>query len=98
MINSKPIHNLFKPHKFHTFNIQDVLDATGLTMKDYLKIYAEDECSKSIDESCINTECPHNFLKLHEDELYIEVMQEVEAENKAVEERTKRDMEKYEFI
>lgn len=95
MINPKAMQSLFNPYKFHTFNFQDFLDVTGITMKKFLKINLYDECSKSIDESCINTECHYNYLNMHEDELYIEVMQEIQAERKEVKERTKRQMQKH---
>lgn len=95
MINPRTMKNLFKPYQFETFNFNDFLVATGLTMKQVLKIDVEDECSKSFDESCINTECHHNLLKLHKDELYIEVAKEVQQERQEVEDKVKRDMEKY---
>ena len=95
MINPRTMKSLFKPHQFETFNFKEFLVATGLTMKQVVKIDVEDECSKSIDESCINTDCHHNLLKFHEDELYQEVLKEVQQERKEVEERTKRQMVKY---
>lgn len=98
MINAKAMKSLFKPKQNddNKLNFQDYLLSTGMfTMKEIRKIQLEDECSKSIDESCINTECQHNLLKLHKDEVYIEVLQEFQAERKEVEERTKRDMQKY---
>lgn len=95
MINPNTMKSLFKPYHKDSFNFQRFLDVTGLTMKKWLKIQVESECSKSIDESCINTDCQFNYLNLHQDELYIEVFKEVEADRKAVEERTKRDMAKY---
>ena len=95
MINPSTMKALFKPYQKDSFTIQDFLNVTGLTMKKFLKIQVEDECSKSIDETCINTDCQFNYLKMHEDELYIEVFKEIEAERKEVEERTKRDMARY---
>ncbi len=96
MINPNAMKGLFKPYLIkNPFNFQDLLDATGLSINDYLKIMIQDECSKSIDETCINTDCTFNYLRMHEDELYIEVMQEIQAERKAVEDKVKRDMEKY---
>lgn len=95
MINPRTITSLFKPHKFDTFNFQDFLEVTGLTMKKWLKILVEDECSKSIDESCMNTDCHYNHFELHQDELYIEVLQEIQAKRKEIEDRNKRDMQKY---
>ena len=63
-----------------------------------MKITLESECSKSIDESCINLECNHNFFKIHQDELYIDVMKEIQAERKAIKERHARDRKKYGYI
>ena len=95
MINSKVMKSLFKPKKQDSFDSKGFLTAIGITEKQFLKIAVEDECSKSIDESCINTKCQYNLLELHEDELYIEVMQEIQAERKEVEERTKMQMQKH---
>lgn len=95
MINPSKIKCLFNPHEFDTFDFQDFLNVTGLTMKKYLKILVEDECSKSIDESCINSACPYNHFKMHKDELYIEVMQEIQAERREIEERTQRQMQEH---
>jgi len=96
MINSKAMKGLFKPKKQENkFNFKDYLINHGITEKKFLKIHIEHECSKSIDESCINIECHYNFLNMHEDELYVEVMQEIQAERKAVEERTKKALQKY---
>ena len=95
MINPKAMKGLFKPYKFETFNFQDFLDSIGITLKQSLKIDVEDECSKSIDESCINADCIYNFVRIHQDELYIEVAKEIQDERKAIEDRNKRDMAKY---
>lgn len=94
MINSKAMKSLFKPRKVKTFDFSDFLEVTGLSLKKWYKITVEDECSKSIDESCINTDCQYNHFDLHKDELYVEVLQEIQDERKAVEERTKRDYER----
>lgn len=95
MINPKAMQKLFKPYNFEKFDLQGFLNAIGITMEQMMQIDVEDECSKSADESCINTDCHHNFLHLHEDELYIEVAKEVQAKRKAIEDKTKRDMEKH---
>ena len=95
MINLKSIKGLFKPKQANVFTIQDFLDTTGLSLKKFVKINLESECSKSIDESCINIDCPYNYFKVHEDELYIEVMQEIQAERKEIKEKIQRHMEKY---
>lgn len=95
MTNPNAMKGLFKPYTFKTFNFNDYLINNGFTLKDLLKIHVQDECSKSIDESCINTDCHHNLLKMHEDELYQEVLQEVQSERKRIAEKVKRDKEKY---
>lgn len=94
MINSKALNGLFKPYKIVKTNFEDFF-IKHVGVKKFWKIQFEDECSKSIDETCINTECMYNYLNMHGDELYIELMQEIQAERKAVEDKTKRDMEKY---
>ncbi|MBR2651745.1 hypothetical protein IKD48_03060 [bacterium] len=95
MINLKSIKGLFKPKQKNSFTIQDFLDGTGVSMKKFVKINVETECSKSIDESCINIDCPYNYFKIHKDELYIEVIQEIQAERKEIKERTQRQMQKH---
>lgn len=95
MINLNSIKGLFKPKQKNTFTIQDFLDVTGVSMKKFLKIQVEQECSKSIDESCINIDCPYNYFKMHKDELYIEVLQEIQAERKEVKERIQKQKQKY---
>ena len=87
--------SLFNPRKLETLDIQRFLEITGITKKKWYKIKVECECSKSIDESCINTECHHNLFDLHKDELYVEVLQEIQAKRKEIEEKTKRDIQKY---
>ena len=87
MVNQKAMQRLFKPYKFETFDLQGFLDDIGITIEQMMKIDVEDECSKSADESCINTDCHHNLLHLHEDELYIEVAKEVQAKRKEIKEK-----------
>ena len=95
MINPRTIKSLFNPYKLDSFTIQDFLKVSGISKKKFLKIQVEQECSKSIDESCINSDCHFNYLRMHKDELYIEVMQEIQAERKEVEERNKRDKARF---
>ena len=97
MINPGTLNGLFKPHKFETKNIGDYL-IKSVGEKKFWKIQFEQECSKSIDESCINTECHYNFLEFHQEELYIEIMQEIQDERKAIEKRNERDRKKYGYI
>lgn len=89
------LYKLFKPYELHFIGLQDLLDATGLSLKQWLKIDVELECSKSINESCMNCECQYNMIKMHDDELYVEVFKEIEDERIKVENQVKRDMEKY---
>jgi len=94
MISSKAMKDLFKPYELHFIGLEDVLDATGLSLKQWLKCDVESECSKSIDESCMNYECQYNFIEMHGDELYGEVFQEIQDERKKVEDRIKEDFRK----
>lgn len=95
MINSKAMHSLFKPYELHFIDLQDVLDGTGISLKEWIKIDVECECSKSIDESCMNYECQYNFIEKHGDELYQEVMKEIQVERKRIEDKMKEDFRKY---
>ena len=88
MINPRTIKALFKPYQNQTANLPSIFDAFGLSERKWFKIMFEDECSKATDESCINTECPHNYLDMHQDELYIELMQEIQDKRKAIKNRT----------
>ena len=94
MINSKAMKDLFNPYELHFMGLQDLLDATGLSRKKFLTICVQDECTKSIDESCMNNECQYNFVEMHEDGLYVEVFKEVEQERLRVQEQVKRDMKR----
>lgn len=94
MINSKALNGLFKPHKVVKADLTAyIIEHVGL--RKFWKMQFEQECSKATDESCINNECRYNFLKVHKDELYIDLMQEIQAERKEIEDRNKRAMEKY---
>lgn len=80
----KAMHDLFKPYELDFMNIDDFLSVTGLSFKELLRIDVESECSKSIDESCMNCDCDYNFIKLHDDKTYVEVFKEVEQARKEV--------------
>ena len=75
------IKSLFKPYKIHKKNFIDFLDSK--TKRNFFKHRLWFECSKSLDESCINAECRYNFFNVHNSELYIELMQEIKAEKHA---------------
>lgn len=89
MINQKALNNLFKPHTHAKKNITDIFESLGVSKKKFWKIQFEQECSKATDESCINTECRYNFINMHNGELYIDLMQEIQAERKEIEDRNK---------
>jgi len=74
------IKSLFKPYKIVKKGFLDFLD--DKTKRNFFKHRIWFECSKSLDESCINTKCRYNFVKAHKDELYVELMQEIKADEK----------------
>lgn len=84
-MQKKLIKSLFKPHKLHKKRFVDFLD--DRTKRNFYKHRFWFECSKSISESCINTKCRHNYVNMHENELYIELMQEIKDEKLAIEKR-----------
>lgn len=76
-MNANLLKSLFKPYELEFMELDLIMDATGLSEKQMLKILLEDECSKSTDESCINAVCPHNFVNMHKDDLYIKISNEL---------------------
>ena len=78
MINSRTMKGLFKPYRIVKESFLDFLD--DKTKRNFWKHRIWFECSKSEDESCINNECKYNFVNSHDDELYIELMQEIKDE------------------
>lgn len=77
MINPTTMKNLFKPYEIEVKNPMDII-IKKVGERKFWKIQFEDECSKSIDESCINIDCPHNYLKYHKKDLYIELRKEID--------------------
>lgn len=77
MINPRPLKALFKPYELHFIGFEDLMNSTGLTHEKLLSIELENECSKSIDETCINSECSHNHIKMHNSELYKKLHKEI---------------------
>lgn len=77
------IKSLFKPYKIEKKSFIDFLDDKA--KRNFFKHRIWFECSKSIDESCINNECKFNFIDVHEDELYIDLMNEINDERKQFE-------------
>lgn len=83
-MKEKPLLNLFKPHKKITKKrFIDFLDSKQ--KRNFFKHRIWFECSKSLDESCINTKCRYNYVNSHGDALYIELMQEINDEKMAIE-------------
>ena len=76
MINPKSLEDLFKPFELHFIGVQDLLDSRGWSLKDFIKLDIDSECSKSLNETCINTECYYNFITWHGDDLYEEAFKE----------------------
>lgn len=95
MINSSVLKDLFKPYELHFLGLEDLLNVTGLSLKDWIKIDVQDECSKSIDESCMNFSCGYNLIEMHNDELYVDVFKEVEQERIRVQEQVERDKKRF---
>lgn len=77
--------SLFKPHKVERKSFLDFLDDKG--KRNFFKHRFWFECSKSTDESCVNTKCKYNYLESHKDKLYIDLMQEIKAEKLAIKKR-----------
>lgn len=63
----------------------DFLDSK--TKRNFFKHRLWFECSKATDESCINTKCRYNYFDMHDSELYIELMQEIQDEKLAIKKR-----------
>lgn len=79
------INSLFKPFVIHKKSFIDFLDAK--TKRNYYKHKFWFECSKATDEKCANTKCKYNYLNLHQTELYIDLMQEIQAEKLEIKKR-----------
>lgn len=87
MIDSNILKRLFKPHKSDSAGLIDLLTVCGVDERKFWKIQFEQECSKATDESCINTDCRYNYMNMHQNELYVDLMCEIQAERNAVENR-----------
>ena len=98
MINPTPLKRLFKPYKQekkpHFMN--HIIENIG--ERKFWKIQFEQECSKATDETCINTDCRYNYLKYHEDELYVELINEIQAERLAIKKRDDEYRKKHGYI
>ena len=80
MVNVDLVKNLFVPFIVEKYGLDSLLNATGLSERDMSKILFQDECSKSIDESCINTDCHYNYIEMHNDDMYVDLMKEIQDE------------------
>lgn len=78
MINSRTLKSFFKPYRIVKKSFLDFLD--DKTKRNFWKHRIWFECSKSEDESCMNTKCKYNFVNSHDNELYVELMQEIKDE------------------
>lgn len=98
MINQTQLKRLFKPYKQEKkSNIVDyIINQVG--ERKFWEMQFEQECSKATDETCINTDCHHNFLECHETELYIELIQEIQAERLAIQKRNDEQRKKHGYI
>lgn len=76
MISLNALNGLFKPYEVERKSFIDVF-IKSVGERKFWKIQFQKECSKSIDETCINTECKYNFLNMHETELYVELRKEI---------------------
>lgn len=79
------IKSLFKPYEIKNISFLDFLDEKA--KRNFFKHRFYFECSKATDESCMNTKCKYNYVNVHNDELYIELMQEIRDEKLAMNER-----------
>ena len=87
MINLNALNGLFKPYKNETGKSIGASIIKSVGERKFWKMRYGQECSKSIDELCVNTKCKYNYLESHEDELYIDLMQEIKAEKLAIKKR-----------
>ena len=78
--------HIFKPYVIESKNpIDAIIKSVG--ERKFWKLEFEQECSKSIDESCINTDCHYNYLNYHKYELYVELRKEINDYWLAIEKR-----------
>ena len=97
MVNSMLMKRLFKPYIKETPNLAKYL-IEKVGERKFWKIQFEQECSKATDESCINTDCHYNYLKYHKNELYVELINEIQAERLAIKKRDDEYRKKYGYI
>ena len=98
MVNPIPMKRLFKLYKQEKkSNIMDYF-IKEVGERKFWKMQFEQECSKATDETCINTDCHYNYLKYHEDELYVELINEIQAERLTIQKRNDEQRKKYGYI
>lgn len=73
MINQNALNDLFKPYELDFMEMEDMFKENGISDEFVIDTLMELECSKSIDESCVNSECGYNMINAHNDELYIKL-------------------------
>ena len=75
MINLKALKGLFKPHKLVVEDELNYLsDNVGISDDEFLfETMMYEECSESINESCINSNCAYNLVNEHSSELYLKI-------------------------
>ena len=95
MVNPILMKRLFKPFVDDSNGgiVDFIINKVG--ERKYWKIQFEQECSKATDESCINIECRYNYLNMHDNELYVELMQEIQAERLAIKKRDEEYRKKH---
>ena len=75
ILNKNSLTGLFKPYAIAVEDEMNCLnDAVGISDEEFLletAMYLE--CSKSIDETCINSNCDYNLIDEHSSELYLKI-------------------------
>lgn len=94
MISSNALNGLFKPYEVERKSIVDYF-IKKVGERKFWKMQFEHECSKSIDETCINTECKYNYLNFHENELYVELRKEIDDYWLEVEKRNSKYLKEH---
>lgn len=78
ILNKDSLNGLFKPYAIVVEDELNYLsDAVGISDEKFLletAMYLE--CSKSIDESCINSNCAYNLIDEHSSDLYLKIKED----------------------
>ncbi len=72
-MNGVALNSLFKPY---TLEFQDVnsLFEDKIDEQVFMDILIDIECSKSANETCANADCNFNFIHLHDNDLYKQII------------------------